>query len=464
MVSGLKTSRNEMKSSPRAKNLQQGLAPKNWVALVLAALAMTGMGGIFALPAQAQETRQNIIGIQKMDLSRMVVVGDSLSAGFQNDSLWDAQQPNGWASLLANQAQVLLVLPLIASPGIPNHLELISATFPPIVRPVPGPGPSFPFRDPPIQQATDLAVPDAVLQDVLTTQPSVPIDDFTDLILGVPGLFAAPPVSLSQVQWAQALQPTTIFVWIGNNDILGAATAANPSGATSLTSFNSSYVQMMNELAATHVPVVVANIADPTAAPFFTPASTIAEETGLPLFVLGPILGIGPGDYVLPAGIALIPDILSNPSLGPLPSSDVLRFFQVLEVRALIDAYNLIIAVQAFEHGAVLVDVHSLVNRLRSQGVEANGKHLTTAFLGGLFSLDGVHPTNTGYAIIANEFIATLNQTRRTSIPLVDIDAVACGDPLVFATAALSTSLAQHVSAEAAEGLRSALFHNKPRL
>ena len=393
----------------------------------------------------------------------MVVVGDSLSAGFQNDSSWDAQRPHGWASLLADQAQVPLVLPLIASPGIPNHLELISATFPPIVEPVPGPGPAFPFRDLPIEQATDLAVPDAVLQDVLTAQPSLPIDDFTDLILGLPGLLAAPPVSLSQVQWAQALQPTTIFVWIGNNDILGAATAANPSGATSLTSFNSSYIQMMNKLAATYVPVVLANIADPTVAPFFTPARTIAEETGLPLFVLGPILGIGPGDYVLPAGIALIPSILSNPSLGPLPSSDVLRFFQVLEVRALIDAYNLIIAVQAFEHGAVLVDVHSLVNRLRSQGVEANGKHLTTAFLGGLFSLDGVHPTNTGYAIIANEFITTLNQTRGTSIPLVDIDAVASSDPLVFATAAPSTSLAQHVGPEAAEGLRSALFHSKPQ-
>ena len=109
------------------------------------------------------------------------------------------------------------------------------------------------------------------------------------------------------------------------------------------------------------------------------------------------------------------------------------------------------------------MDIHSLANRLRSQGVEANGKHLTTAFLGGLFSLDGVHPTNTGYAIIANGFITNLNQTRGTSIPLVDIDAVASSDPLIFANVASFTSLAQHVSPEAAEGLRSALFHSRPR-
>jgi lysophospholipase L1-like esterase len=84
----------------------------------------------------------------------------------------------------------------------------------------------------------------------------------------------------------------------------------------------------------------------------------------------------------------------------------------VLEARALIDGYNPIIAIQAALHGALLVDIHSLANQIRSQGVEANGLHLTNAFLGGIFSLDGVHPTNTGYAVIANQFIAALNRTQ----------------------------------------------------
>ena len=56
---------------------------------------------------------------QEADLSRLVVVGDSLSAGFQNGSLLGSQQVNGYASLLANQAGVDLPLPLIAAPGIP---------------------------------------------------------------------------------------------------------------------------------------------------------------------------------------------------------------------------------------------------------------------------------------------------------------------------------------------------------
>ena len=37
-----------------------------------------------------------------------VVIGDSLSAGFQNGSLLDTQQPNGWASLVATQGKFSL--------------------------------------------------------------------------------------------------------------------------------------------------------------------------------------------------------------------------------------------------------------------------------------------------------------------------------------------------------------------
>ena len=59
-------------------------------------------------------------------------------------------------------------------------------------------------------------------------------------------------------------------------------------------------------------------------------------------------------------------------------------------------------------------------------------RRLTTDFLGGLFSLDGIHPTNTGYAIIANEFIKALNHRFHAGIPPVDVEAVLSDDPLVF--------------------------------
>jgi lysophospholipase L1-like esterase len=440
-----KITRNETGYFVPTKNLRPVQAPKDWTALLLAALVLAVFGA-FSSAAQAQEARPDLFGHHPANLSKIVVVGDSLSAGFQSDSLLDTAQPHGWASLVAAQADEPLILPLIAPPGIPNVLELLSVGPPPLIEPAPG---TSPGRDDPFVQATDLAVPGAELQDVLTTAPSLPIDSLTDLVIGLPGLLDG--ISKTQVEWAQTLQPTTIFLWIGSNDILGAASVADPSAATPLSSFASNYNKLLNDLSATGATLVVANIPDVTVIPYFTPAGTIAQEAGLPLFVIGPILGIGPGDYVLPDGVALVPGILTGSIKGPLPSSDVLRAPQVLETRAIIDAYNLIIA--------ILVDIHTLTDQIRSQGIEADGHHLTNAFLGGVFSLDGVHPTNTGYAVIANKFITTLNQTRGTSIPLVNINEVASTDPLIFADAARAVSLSKHVSPATAAALHALLLH-----
>ncbi len=463
MALSSKSNRNQIDFFVPAKP-QRSLAPRSWAALLCAALLLAGLSAAFSAPARAQEARPDFFfGPHKANLSKVVVVGDSLSAGFQSGSLLDSAQPHGWAAVLAAQANTPLVLPLIAPPGVPAVLELLSPGPPPIIVQAPG---TSPGRDDFFAQATDLAVPGAELQDVLTTAPSFPIDSLTDLVLGFPGLLAAPPIALTQVQWAQALHPTTIFLWIGSNDILGAASVADPSAATSLSSFASNYNKLLNQLSATGATIVVANIPDVTVVPFFTPAATIAEEAGHPLFVIGPILGIGPGDYVLPDGVALVPGILTGSIKGPLPSSDVLRARQVFETRAIIDGYNLIIAIETFEHGAVVVDIHTLTDQIRAQGVEANGHHLTNAFLGGLFSLDGVHPTDTGYAVIANKFITTLNQTRGTSIPLVNVNQVASTDPLIFTAdvpAVSVASLGKHVTPETASAMRALFLHSAPQ-
>src|SRR6266851_1141852 len=104
----------------------------------------------------------------KADLSRLVVVGDSLSAGFQNGSLLDVQQVHGYASLVAHQAGVPLTLPLIAAPGIPNVLTLVSPGPPPVIVPATG---TSTGRDDPTVQPTNLAVPGARVQDALLTRP-----------------------------------------------------------------------------------------------------------------------------------------------------------------------------------------------------------------------------------------------------------------------------------------------------
>src|SRR4029077_14095863 len=70
---------------------------------------------------------------RRADLSRLVVVGDSLSAGYQNGSLLDTQPVPGYANVVAAQAGVPLTLPLIAFPGIPNVFQLVSPGPPPAI-------------------------------------------------------------------------------------------------------------------------------------------------------------------------------------------------------------------------------------------------------------------------------------------------------------------------------------------
>ena len=443
--------RHEM--NPSAAHLNRA----KWLRVAFIAVAITLLGGGFAPASRAQrgDEDRDHHHHHKADLSKVVFVGDSLTAGFQSDSLIDTAQVHGWANVVATQAGTPLALPLIAPPGIPNVLELVSAGPPPIIVPAPG---TSTGRDNPSLQATDLGVPGALLNDALITKPSFPIDDLTDLILGLPGLFGN--VSLTQVEWAQTLQPTTIFVWLGNNDILGPAAAANLSLATPVGTFHTEFKQLLDSLGVTHATIVVSNIPDVTAIPFFTSADTIAQEVGLPLSVIGPILGIQEGDLVTPEGVALIPGILANPSTGPLPASVVLTRQQVIETKSIVDAYNVIIALEAFEHGATLVDIHTLSVRTAERGIEVNGKRLTNAFLGGLFSLDGVHPTNTGYAIIANEFIKTMNRELSTDIPPISIEQVAKTDPLV--PASVEGANRGHVDAKTATSMKATVLRPGP--
>ncbi len=370
---------------------------------------------------------------ERADLSRLVVVGDSLAAGYMNDSLLAAQQVGSFASLIAAQAAVDLPLPLIAAPGVPNVIVSVDPGPPPIIIRAPGVSTG---RLNPMVQAMNLAVPGHTVHDALVRRPSLPIDGvgsqveiLTDLVLGLPGLLGG--VAKSQVEWAEALAPSTILLWLGSNDVLGAVFAATPLPLTPPAAFDADFTEVITRLGLTGAPLVVANVTDVTRVPFLTPADRVAVLIGQPLALIGPVLGIGAGDAVTPQGLALVPAILANPALGPLPGNVVLTFAEAETIRGAIAAYNGIIAARAEQFGATLVDVHSLVESLHAKGYVVNGRRLTTAFLGGLFSLDGAHPSLTGHAIIANEVIKTMNRQTGAAIPPLSVSRVAAADPLV---------------------------------
>ncbi|MBI1735325.1 MAG: hypothetical protein HYR51_09130 [Candidatus Rokubacteria bacterium] len=390
------------------------------------------------------------------DLSRLVVVGDSLSAGYQNGSLLASQQASGYAARIAAQAGVGLALPLIAEPGIPNVLTLVDPGPPPIV--APAPGVSTGRLDPSVV-ATNVAVPGATVHDALARRPDFPIDSLTDLVLGLPGLFLG--VSQSQVEWAEALAPTTVVVWLGANDALAAVIAADPALVTPLADFTAAYRAALARLAATGARLVVANLPDITVIPFLTPAGSVGAmveaQTGVPAWIVLSLLGLEAGDFVTPDAFALVPAILGNPGAGPLPGSVVLTADEAATIQSAVTDFNAVIADAAAAHGAAFVDIRALLAGAAQDGIVVGGQRLTTGYLGGFFSLDGIHPTDTGYAIVANAFIHALNTTFGTDVPRVNVRDVQRDDALVLPGVGHPAASLAHPSPATAAALRAVL-------
>lgn len=378
-------------------------------------------------------------------------MGDSLSAGVENFSLLDTQQVNGYASLIAQQANTPLPLPLVPYPGAPNVLQLITLN-PLNIQPAAGTLPSPP-RDNPYQEAFNISVPGITVGDAITmrptTDPNAPaVQQWATIVLGFPSLYLG--LAPTQLETALALFPTTIIEALGNNDALVPALVGDLTQLTPLTQFQSNYKQVLDTLSLTQATIITATIPDVTEVPYFTPVKTIAagacDLTPGCLDYIATELGVGTGDYVRLSAIPLVDSILSHMVAGPLPATCpsplaalsptpipcILTAADAATLRSAINSYNNVIITQSATHNALVVDLHALVGQISANGYSIGTKTLTTSFLGGLFSLDGVHPTNTGYAVIANYFMTAMNQSLKTHLKQVNVPAIAAKDPLVF--------------------------------
>jgi hypothetical protein len=82
------------------------------------------------------------------------------------------------------------------------------------------------------------------------------------------------------------------------------------------------------------------------------------------------------------------------------------------EIATATTAYNAVIESAASQAGWALVDANEILSELCCRGL-ASGDFILTQDLvtGGAFSLDGIHPTSRGYALLANEFMRAIDQT-----------------------------------------------------
>ena len=260
-------------------------------------------------------------------------------------------------------------------------------------------------------RARNLAVSGAdaasILTDAATAVTPADIDTETELVLY--------PETGSQIEIAERLRPQTIAVWIGNNDALGAALAFDQLDATQLTpipEFTARFTELVDRIDALGSSAVFGTVPDISAIAF------LANRQELIRF-LGSDYGLPEGHLTSIAAMLLVRLGLENGSIFSDPSF-VLDPAEQAIVSAHVDAINDVIRTTVAGHGMAVADLHTTYRFLSAAPFSFFGATLTTRFLGGIFSLDGVHPSNTGHGLAAYFFIDALNRHYGLAIPQID--------------------------------------------
>ena len=317
----------------------------------------------------------------------------------------------------------------------------------------------------------------------------------------------------SVLEDAMAQNPTFFSLWIGNNDVLSYATSGgvgtNQTGNTNPRTYSSNDITDPNVLAGSIRAVlegmksvgatkgVIANIPNVTSIPFFTTVpynavplnETYAAALNTQLVGrLKPVLtALGQGDRLKTLVVGQNPLLIKDETLTdlssqitavltrngvsaalasfigttygqarhatsedlillstkpvintdvanvsepfnklgityPLEDKHVLTKSEVTQVQTATNAYNTQIKALAEAYGLAFVDANAKMVELgKNSGIQYNGVNYSTTFVtGGSFSLDGVHLTGKGYAVIANEFIKAINAKYKSNLRQVN--------------------------------------------
>jgi hypothetical protein len=385
-----------------------------------------------------------------VDLTTYVAVGTSLTSGYQSGGVVDRHQVHSYPAIFAIQiGKTVDILggagtftqPTINFDGIPALSEIKS--YSPLIinnagRTTGAPtnlGQNFAYHN--------LGIPGAILIDLVDTTfyhpPATPIrNNFTyfNIIQRGRGTILAQALSLA---------PTIMSVEYGANEILGPAAtqgvAPNP-GTVSI--YQPAMTAAFNGIHAAlpGTKVALFNVPDVTAIPFFTTLSPFTRNatTGVPMPLVGVNGPLTPDDLVLLSGgpqIAAGTGIPAgginylNPPAGsngqPLPENFILRAAEVTDTRAVITQLNAVIDSVSTRPFVAKVDLKGLLGTIATTGISIGGTLYTDEFItGGLFSLDGVHPNDLGYALMANTMIDAINARFGCFVPPVN--------PLTYAT------------------------------
>lgn len=390
---------------------------------------------------------------QTLDTTTFVFMGEGLTAGMANFGLSSVMQNQDFAALMAAQMNTGIEQPLMQPPGIGDVIgypgqEVQVQKYPQgSVRQFyfPTDKTKAPIQTPPLF-VTNVSVPGLTLNDSVTLKPVAPVvqrgnmkQTVFNMILGFPQLILNNVPSWTQLQYAEAMNPTAALIELGYYEALNAAVAGDPALMPGPAAFGANYTTVIAGLRGLQAQVIVTTIPNPLDTGYFNSLAAAAAIVQVAPSVLTAAYNIGPQDYVTRNGLQAIANSLaaSQTSLQrppPLPAGSTLSAATATVLTNSVNALNAQIVSAAKANGAVVYDLNAFLNKIKVSGATISGATtgagtITGDYLGGFYSLDGVYPGATGHALIANDMLAFLNQTYHRTFALVNVASVAANDP-----------------------------------
>ena len=460
----------------------------HWLSVLLPALLLSACDGTVFEPKGQQ------------NYARLVTLGNSLTAGYLNGALIEGGQRAGYANLMSRSINGRdMSMPLVCDcpdargiglpdPGspLPGMLyfdvetmsvtrDLYSPTFNPLSLLL-----NLTFAMP----YENLGIPFAFAWDVLNATSAD--SSFAGLFAGRPNLFVDPVIrndflagkatplgQAARLAEASYAAPEVISIWIGNNDVLFGALAGEPELGVTVTppqQIALLFAGIEQQVQAMGFPkVVVATIPAITSIPSVNTINPVAfvhpeagpvrwntEETDVEFILLSAqallVVNGEPNPEYLPGGGSSLPPQLT------LDAGEAAILDQA------VTEYNAIIKDLAADNGWALADVNAGLAALPRDPTpetlgQVNGLYPVLPGIGlnpnSAFSLDGTHPSEKGYAMVAALFLQALNDTYGTDFPLPNAGDVA--NRLGFEGVPQGTPGAWGLTLEAAKGIQGAV-------
>jgi hypothetical protein len=397
----------------------------------------------------------------EIDPTRFVMLGGGHVAGYMNDGLYFEGQQNSLANIIAQQFATVggggFHQPMVDQSSIGISSNLLAPMKLGYKTDCKGVTSLSPIR---IAAQGDLSI---FNQNIYSTSalfgnygiPGLKLSDVFSNSFAASNPFFGRIASSSTtrvIDDAFASQPTFFSLFLGLEEVLSYAKSGGTiDNMPSNSLFASDYEQVLQIATANGAKGVITTIPDVSEMPYFTTIPwngltlDAANNTTLNAIYnpLGYYFQVGSNPFMIVDSTAndfAVRQILSNELLllslpldsvkcnqmgvlFPIRDEFVLDTGELQYLRSVITGYNQVIRDLAAEYNLAVVSADEFSSKLKS-GFVYNGVTMSSKFVsGGAYSLDGIHLNEKGNALLANEFIKSINQKYKSRIPLVNANA-----------------------------------------